>query len=293
MILLLLNRIQKTLIHRFGDILIQWVPEEYKSKRIADLLAFEFFPEKAIQTNGFIDQLILDHFRKTYDPEMPSEYYRNIIRNQVWGGTTGKSWHLVEAGDDPELDKYGRWRTLQIEQILKLLEICPEIKNIVEIGCGNGLYLNQIREKAGTKYDYFGIDLSEEQIQWNIKHYHNLQNMKFFAGAAGEVMPVNQLEGVLYLTFGTLSCFTESELRQWLRQVYAQPGFQALSIAEWNINYSPEIEKVSQPMSPTLYNHSYRYLSEEMGFVINEIMYADATDITPGYIRTLLTAVKK
>jgi hypothetical protein len=159
----------------------------------------------------------------------------------------------------------------------------------VEIGCGNGKYLQNIQNILGKEYQYLGIDLSDSQIEWNKK---NIAGINFMSGAADEMSEEIFNDGNIFITFGTLSCFTENELEKLLSIIYKISGFQAISISEWNINYDPEIEVSSKSMSPTLYNHSYRSKIIQAGFIIDSIEYIESFDFSSGYIRTIITAHK-
>jgi SAM-dependent methyltransferase len=256
----------------------------------SELLAQEFFPEKKTTASTVIERLLVYQFRKNYNPANPSPYFRKLIKNYVWGGETGKQWHLEEAGDDPNLVKYARWRDIQIRHCQSFLRDFPNIEHIVEIGCGNGKYLQLLKSTLGNQYSYWGLDLSESQILWNQNQYPDIQ---FRSGDANTIDSFLLLENVLYLTFGTLSCFTESELNDWLNSIYHRKGFQAIGIAEWNADYDPENEKDSQAMSPTLYNHSYSHKVRNAGFVLHSLEYNDSNDVFPGYVRTILTGYKK
>ncbi len=286
----LLDKIEKSLFFRLGDLLEKTIPSTNKDLYYSELLAQEFFPGKITTASTATERLLVQQFRKKYNPANPSPYFRKLIKNYVWGGETGKQWHLEEAGDDPNLDKYGRWREIQIQHCKSLLKEFPNITHIVEIGCGNGKYLQLLKSSLGNQYSYWGLDLSESQIQWNQKQYPDIQ---FHSGDANANDSFQSLENVLYLTFGTLSCFTEPELTEWLSSIYHKKGFQAIGIAEWNADYDPESEVDSKAMSPTLYNHPYSQKVKNTGFVLHSLEYNDSNDVFPGYVRTILTGYKK
>lgn len=283
------TRIELFLFNRIGHYLEKCINTAERKLYYSNLLSQEFFPETITKADNWKQRLITYQFRKNYNPTKPSPFFRQIIKESVWGGKVGQNWHEEEGKDDPELDKYGRWRNIQLNQCHIFLSKHPEIKQIIEVGCGNGKYLQQIQNTFGNPYAYLGIDLSVEQINWNQTHYPDIQ---FIAGAAEEMKTTEFKEGNIFITFGTLSCFTETELETWLNQIHALPGFQALCIAEWNESYDPELEMHSQPMSPTLYNHPYKRMVIKAGFEINALEYNDSSDIFPGYTRTILTAHK-
>jgi SAM-dependent methyltransferase len=286
----LLDKIEKSLFFRLGDLLEKAIPLKNRDLYYSELLAQEFFPEKKTQTTSVTERLLVYQFRKKYDPANPSPYFRKLIKNHVWGGETGKQWHLEEAEDDPDLNKYARWRAIQIRQCQSFLTDFPQIEHIVEIGCGNGKYLQLLKSTLGNHYSYWGLDLSESQIKWNKTQYPEIH---FFSGDANSIDSFLMLENVLYLTFGTLSCFTEPELNEWLHSIYNRKGFQAIGIAEWNIDYNPENEKDSRAMSPTLYNHSYSHKIRNAGFVLHNLEYIAGNSVSPIYVRTILTGYKK
>lgn len=64
----------------------------------------------------------------------------------------------------------GKNRDNLIPDMLKSIEISPKI--VLEIGCGNGYWLNELREEYGCSC--FGIDPSEQAIQDGNNNYSNI-----------------------------------------------------------------------------------------------------------------------
>src|SRR5690606_38634870 len=125
--------------------------------------------------------------------------------------------------------------------------------------------------KLGSKYQYIGIDLSEDQIEWNKEYYKNNQKLRFYHGEAGNIKSIHSEPNTLFLTFVTLSCFTQVELDDWLFKTKPTSGKNAVSIAEWIIDYDYEKETESVPMSPTLYNHNYVVRLQKIGMQLHKL----------------------
>jgi SAM-dependent methyltransferase len=276
--------------NRFTEILYPLIPEKIKIKTISKILSSEFLNHEKPISYTLINNIIIKHFYKHYEPKNPSEYYRNIIKTHVWGGRTGMQWHIEEAEYDENLDKYGYWRKIQVLQIESFLMKNIQYKYIIEIGCGNGKYIDYISRKLGNKYQYIGIDLSYNQIEWNKERYKENTSLEFQQGDASSFKDLKQYTGALYLTFGTLSCFTKDELDSWLMSIQSDEGKNAVSIAEWLIEYDYEKEDESIPMSPSLYNHNYavRVKKAEMEIIENEYISGNSEFV--GYIRNILLA---
>jgi ubiquinone/menaquinone biosynthesis C-methylase UbiE len=285
----ILRKIELFIFNNFGDQLEYLISEQHKSNIFTVLLLIEFLPDSPRPAPNITNRLLAYQFKKKYNPQNPSEYFRQLILDKIWGGANGMKWHQQETLTDPNMEKYRVWRNKQIEQIKQLIAKYSNIENIIEIGCGNGLYLNQIRETLGNDYNYWGIDLSRDQITKNKELF---KKINFIEGQAGKIESLDILENTLYITFGTLNCFTQSELISFFNHIYKLKGFQAIAISEWIIDFNPEIEYMSKPMSPTLYNHNYNHHLEATNFKIFLKEYHIRDFEQPGYVRTIITALK-
>jgi len=298
------NKIQYFLINRCGKLLFYLIPQSRRDEFIGKLLAAEFFNIEPVEINNFIDRIIQGYFVRTYNSEFPNEYYREIIKKYVWGGKTGKIWHERESGNEGNLAKYAFWRKQMTEQASEALKIYPQIRNIIEIGCGDGAQLIKHINLWGSDKKYIGIDLSREQIIENRLQYEDRKELKFFYGDAGKVLKTNPVQDALYIFFGTLVCFTGEEMKNLFRVIWNQPGSQIICLSEWNKNFNPELELESRAMSPTLYNHAYSYVLQQCGFeIIQSIHTLRSTVENPddkqvlsenqnNYIRTFVCAIK-
>jgi len=279
--------------NRFSSILYPFIAKKKSTAVIVHVLSSEFLNHKEKLSYSFVNTVILNHFYKNYDPNNPTEYYREIIKNHVWGGTTGMKWHAEEAEYDQNLDKYKKWRRIQIDQIEDFLKNNNYYQYIVEIGCGNGKYIDYLSRNLGSQYKYIGIDISKEQIEWNKTYYQRNPNLKFYHEDLGNKESIHKESNTLYLTFGTLSCFTQIELDVWLHKIKPISGKNAVSIAEWIIDYN-YLEKVdSEPMSQTLYNHNYACRVQNAQMEMYKLEYVSAEDEFDKHTRTILIAENK
>jgi SAM-dependent methyltransferase len=287
------KKIKLFISNRFSSILYPFIAKKTKTAVIVHILSSEFLNHKEQLPYSFVNTVILNHFNKNYNPNNPTEYYREIIKNYVWGGTTGMKWHVEEAEYDQNLDKYKKWRKIQIDQIKDFLKYNNHYQYIVEIGCGNGKYIDFLSRNLGAQYKYIGIDLSEEQIEWNKTFYQKNKNLTFYSEHVGNKESIHKESNTLYLTFGTLSCFTQKELDEWLHRIKPMSGKNAVSIAEWIIDYN-YLDKVhSEPMSQTLYNHHYAFRVQNAQMVMYKLEYVLADDEYDKHTRTILIAENK
>lgn len=73
-------------------------------------------------------------------------------------------------------------RQKEVEVIMNffnLLHLKENVKNVIEIGCGNGYTLNLLKEKF-SNYNFTGLDFSEDLLK--IANNRNLENVKFCQG---------------------------------------------------------------------------------------------------------------
>jgi 2-polyprenyl-3-methyl-5-hydroxy-6-metoxy-1,4-benzoquinol methylase len=284
----LIHNIKLAIANRFGYLIYPLISNKYKEKIYSNLLSIEFDTNDIIIKPTIINLIIINKFKSNYNPDLPNEYFRKLIKKYVWGGTLGKKWHEKESSDDPSLNKYMRWRKSQVEQIKSFLSQNNEYKYIVEVGCGNGLYIKYLSQELGTKYKYAGIDLSMEQIKINVNKYKDNSDISFYYGSADEIEVFNSISGVLYVTFGTLTCFTQKELSHWLNIINNSKKKKAISLSEWIVDYDVLKENESKSMSPTLYNHNYEFLLKEQGYNIIHKLYDNSREQYSNYTRTVI-----
>jgi hypothetical protein len=113
-----------------------------------------------------------------------------------------------------------------------------------------------------------GIDLSAAQISRNRMIYNN-SNVDFLHVEVAEYVSQHCRPGTLFVACGTLECFTQIELEEFLALTRRTVNPVAIATCDAvDVNFDLELERDSRPRGNMLYNHNYRYLFEKHGYEI-------------------------
>jgi len=138
-----------------------------------------------------------------------------------------------------------------------------------EIGCGSGLVTDYVAKRWPSLRKVIGLDLSEEQVALNRKHYAN-PRLHFVAADASEWIPKNAEPGTVFFTYdGVLEYFPEETLLALLRAL-ALRGPVCFAIVEpISADYDLDRETKSRLFGGEMtFSHNYPKLFAEAGFSI-------------------------
>jgi hypothetical protein len=225
----------------------------------------------------YVDQEPEDAFKRSVRDELTRRYYRRPDsrrradnRNMFWGATAGVRWHEERRRKYQDRrrfeEEYLASRRLIIGQIEALLEQCPFLHSVCEIGTGNGLMMDYLAGHLARIERFHGIDLSAEQVERN-KAYYKESRVEYFHIEAVDYVARLARPGTLFLAFGTFECFTQAELEEFL--ALARRAVDPVALASCDavdVDYNADAERDSRPRGNMLYNHNYHYLIDKHGY---------------------------
>lgn len=241
------------------------------------------------QTEGLTGRMIRAELNRRFYALGESER-RRLNRERFWGGKAGVEWHENErrrlAGGE-QSPEFLRYRTPVVAE-LKKLQAGGRYETVCEIGTGNGLFLVHLsRELPGVRR-FVGIDLNPDQIARNREIY--AESPLEFASVEAEVwVAANLTAPTIFVTAGTLECFTEIELRELLERI-ARAGVPAVVAVCEPVNIDLASTIVSVPRGNTMYSHNYPHLLQAAGFTIAATRLEPINPDIPNYQMVMMVA---
>jgi hypothetical protein len=247
-----------------GRVCVPWLRGSYLA-RIAD--------------DYYLDQEPAAFFRRAIRDELTRRYYgrpeaerRAENRRRFWGGMAGHRWHESRRRWYQEpgrfRDGYLKSRARMLEHIRWLLDRCPAIKTICEVGTGNGMMVDYLAGHFTQVERFHGIDLCAEQVARN-REFYGESRVEYLHVEPGEYILRHGQPGTLFVACGTFECFTQAELEEFLALTRRMIGPVAFACSDAvDIEFDPDVEFRSRPRGNLLYNHNYRHLLETHGYQI-------------------------
>ncbi len=272
--------------HRNGDGKLSW---KDMARQWLGRICVPCLPESYVATvidDYYIDQEPKSFFKRAIRDELTRRLYegpeaeiRAVNRSSIWGGTAGVRWH--EGGRqryerDPRfLENYLKTRSHMLEQIAWLLAHFPFIKNVCEIGTGNGLLMEYLAATLTQIERFQGIDLSAEQIARNQAAFGE-SKVEYLHVEATEYVLRHCRPGTLFVTCGTFECITQAEVEEILELTRRTVDRVAFAICDAiSPDYDAEVELDSRPRGDLFFSHNYRHLFEKYRYEIcfNEVEF--------------------
>ena len=72
----------------------------------------------------------------------PDGEIRRLNREQFWGASTGRQWHQAKREIYSDPGRFLRVRGILVTQLSELLSEDPCYDTIIEIGTGNGMFID-------------------------------------------------------------------------------------------------------------------------------------------------------
>ncbi len=204
-----------------------------------------------------LDKMIRKEVCRQYYSK-PDGEIRKLNREKFWGASTGKQWHQAKRESYNDPGRFLKIRGILVSQLSELLSEDSSYDTIIEIGTGNGMFIQHLSKKFPDVKNFIGIDLNEEQILENKATYKD-SNIHFVHDEVTDWVRKNDIQNSIFVSCGTFEYFTQTELQELLEFIQNTSRPSAFAICEpVNIDLSREL--VSQPRGNIAFSHNYPYL---------------------------------
>ncbi|MDA2913805.1 class I SAM-dependent methyltransferase [Acidobacteriia bacterium AH_259_A11_L15] len=184
---------------------------------------------------------------------------------QLWGGGSGTEWHLntlayyTQRKDEFERE-YGPLLGWLSERLA-----AEEYDWVIELGCGNGMLIERIAERAShLSCRFVGLDINAKIIALNRQRYRESRVGYYEYRTLQDFLSPGRPSSLLLLANGTLQCFTEKELSLCLAWLTNHISRGALVVRDMT---RPDLahQERSQPAGGLAFFHNYAFLFSQAG----------------------------
>ncbi|MBD3379125.1 MAG: methyltransferase domain-containing protein [Candidatus Omnitrophica bacterium] len=186
------------------------------------------------------------------------------IVERLWSDEAGMRWHLDKLEKfEKDRDGYLESKGPVIDKVVCLLEArTPDI--VVEIGCGNGLDISLVAERASRVPVFVGADINRELIEGNRERIKD-PRIEFTCSRVNGIFSGKEHSDALVFASGTLEFFKEEQLRELFRDLKDNVARGRLVLYE-PVNEDVERSVVSKPRGGLAYSHNYTTIMKGEGF---------------------------
>jgi len=228
------------------------------------------------------------------------------VRRAVWNGDEDAAkkavddWWKSEVGDDYFANMAGKPRFESlflgphyqlVEELSAYCKTHPEVKQLVEMGCGDGMVLNHLSSVLEGFDSFVGIDISDRITSRNKIEYAENTRIAFESGDAVKWIQDNDTSNTVLLSYGgVMEYLNEDNLLEVLAQHFQQPNAVVALSEPIDNDFNPEHECASKLIGTmhVYHCHNYAHLLRKTGFEIKFETYIDIA----GWPWTMIIAAK-
>ncbi len=184
------------------------------------------------------------------------------LHKAFWGGRSADAWY-GETAD--RLEKLVIPALADIVHLVRPYLHQQRVKRVVELGTGNGEWLNYLSQQWNFVGEYLGIDLAQQQIASNQRRYPHLQ---FEATDLTDWLAERSEPHSIFVTHcGVLEYLAPKSLRQVAEKIAERAGDSLLLLVEPLADNYPLVgSEPSRVHGPEMsYSHNYPYLLQRAG----------------------------
>lgn len=199
---------------------------------------------------------------------LSSKYYklgekerRNFIGSRIWGSHAGKNWHT-------EIEKiyisHGRFiedRKNLIDSMLSLK--ADDYDRIIEIGTGNGWFLDILSKKINNNIEFIGMDLNPEIIEMAKTKYKDNVRLHFLCSDINKFVKAGIIKRSVIVSCFVLEYFSSQELVAFY-EILKNNAPCYLAIIE-RVSIKHKNKRESMPIGDFSYSHDYERIFESFG----------------------------
>jgi SAM-dependent methyltransferase len=223
---------------------------------------YQLLYRKCITSNYMIENLFLDFdYRLKNEYNFQVENYKNKRASDIcikqYSDDSLLGYGELDFQAEIPLEKQQRFQCISMIENVLLNE---RVKNVVEIGCGNGDLLYYLKTNNPNKYSFTGIDFSVKNASLKYK------DINFISGyALDKITSLDFKIDLLFMT-STVCVFTPNELISYVKK-FRKLGIQYIAISEpvWGPHHLKDKNYTSFHLEGAVWQHNYSYIFQEYG----------------------------
>lgn len=193
---------------------------------------------------------------------------RKFINTHVWGVGPGEKWHQQIKSFYTSYDEFLDIRKSLIRGILAMIRgilaiRIDEYDKVVEIGTGNGWFLDVLSKKIRSAVRFIGLDLNKKTIKQTKLDYKHNKKLEFICSDVFHFAKKASFKKAVVVSCFVLEYFSKKELVDFCRLLIKNsPCF--LAILE-RVNIKHKNKEASVPVGNFSYSHNYEAVFAKTG----------------------------
>jgi hypothetical protein len=247
-------------------------------KRLAGKLLVSILPNSYINKvkgkiwadKNFFEDLIISAIAGQYH-SLENNKRTQLNKKEFWGAIAGDSWHDEREtfySKSPEIAFAGRqWF---IDKIKDELKMSTEIATLIEIGTGNGVFLDYLSRQLPEVKKFVGLDLNSNTITKAKGQFKNNQSLEFYDEDLFDYLLSSGSKGFILVVCDTLSYFPMEDLEAFFKSI-RNPDFGKVVVATYEyVDMDINSEFDSIPKGNIGLSHNHPYLAKKVGLYVRD-----------------------
>ena len=225
-----------------------------------------------LKINAFVTAYLTSNFYYT----LPETKRRNFLMKNIWGGKPGRNWNRALENVYANSKDFRAPR----EQLIRVIRsLDPGLYDgVIELGTGNGWFLNHLSKKMARKFPLTGLDLNQHTILRDRAKYKKNKSLRFLCSDLPTYAKRASLKRKLLISCFVLEFFSHRELIK-LCKLLRTNASNYLAIIE-RIDSPHKVKQKSKPIGGFSYSHDYERIFKKYG--IQKMYTHEDTAQNPG-----------
>lgn len=226
----------------------------------------------SITINLKVKYAVMHYLTTKYYYQLSEKKRESFLINRIWGNLPGSKWHQALETVYSQQKKFIHAR-MPLIRMIKWLK--PQAFNgIIEVGSGNGWFLNELSKKIDRKISFVGIDVNQHTVARAKNKFKQNKKLTFVTSDLNTYSKTHSLKGKLIVFCFVLEYFSTAELKKLYKL-----------LKNHSASYCALIERVANkkflreaPIGGFSYSHDYLKIFTDAGLSIEAKNQAASND---------------
>ncbi|OGV90861.1 hypothetical protein A2783_02850 [Microgenomates group bacterium RIFCSPHIGHO2_01_FULL_45_11] len=209
---------------------------------------------------GTFETMATEYLKSRYY-HLPERKRRQILLKKIWGGKAGSIWHQEIK---PLYNKNKLFMKTR-EPLLQFILSLPKSKynGLIELGCGNGWFLNLLSERLPFLHKFIGLDVNQKTVRLAQTRYQTNHRLTFLTTDLNAYAKTHTLKKKVLVSCFVLEYFSTQEL---VRLCHLLKQHRPLSLAFIERVRQDSLKtKRSQAIGDFSFSHNYPEIFKDCG----------------------------
>lgn len=204
----------------------------------------------------------INYLSSKYYYDLPEDKRKQFLIGHYWANTPGAAWHQALEEVYSKRREFVRIRYPLIKCITNFRQ--QKLDGVIEIGSGNGWFLNLLSHKIKSSLPLIGLDINRQTVNRARQRYKTNPKLDFICGDLNTYIKNRSVSLVnkLIITCNVLEYFSTAELTA-IAQLLIR--YQPCYLAIFERVSFPHAAAISYPIKTFSFSHNYVKFFEKFG----------------------------